>query len=80
MYDHETHVDSNFVFAEILVNEVIDELHVNAISANKVSGLDSVCTKLIKYGSKAIAAILCKIFNICILNKAVSLMNWKLLG
>ena len=63
-YGNETHVDSNFVFAEISVNEVIDEL--NAISANKASGLDSVCTKLIKYGSKAIAVILCKIFNMCL--------------
>ena len=31
-------------------------------SANKASGLDGVSTKLIKYGSNAIAAILCKIY------------------
>ena len=39
-YGHETHVDSNFVFAEISVNEVIDELRA-------ISGLDSVWTKQI---------------------------------
>ena len=60
-YDHKTHADSNFVFAEISVDQVNEEL--KAIPANKASGLDSVCTKLIKYGSNAIAAILCKIFN-----------------
>ena len=31
-----------------------------------VSGLDNVCTKLIKYGSKAVAPILCKIFKMCL--------------
>ena len=62
--DHKTHADSNFLFAEISVDQVNEEL--KAIPANKASGLDSVCTKLIKYGSNAIAAILCKIFNMCL--------------
>ena len=53
--DHKTHADSNFLFAEISVDQVNEEL--KAIPANKASGLDSVCTKLIKYGSNAIAGI-----------------------
>ena len=38
----------------------------HAIPPNKASGLNNVCTKLIKYGSKAVAPILCKIFNMCL--------------
>ena len=45
-YDHKTHADNNFVFGEISVDQVNEEL--KGISANKASGLDSVCTKLIK--------------------------------
>ena len=62
--NHEIHATSKFIFSEISVDQVIDELH--AISPNKASGLDNVCTKLIKYGSKAVAPILCKIFNMCL--------------
>ena len=62
--NHEIHANSKFIFSEISVDQVIDELH--AISPNKASGLDNVCTKLIKYGSKAVAPILCKIFNMCL--------------
>ena len=51
-YDLKTHADSNFVFAEISVDQVNEEL--KAIPANKASGLESVCKKLIKYGSNAI--------------------------
>ena len=62
--NHEIHATSKFIFSEIPVDQVIDELH--AISPNKASGLDNVYTKLIKYGSKAVAPILCKISNMCL--------------
>ncbi len=64
MCNNDIHVNSKFTFTDITVDQVLDEL--NAISSNKASGLDNVCTKLIKYGSKAIAVILCKIFNMCL--------------
>ena len=38
--DHKTHAASNFVFAEISVDQVNEEL--KAIPANKASGLDSI--------------------------------------
>ena len=63
-HKHERHEGNKFIFTEITIDEVLDEL--NAISQNKASGLDGVNTKLIKYGTKAIAPIVCKIFNMCL--------------
>ena len=53
--------DAKFTFSEISVNEILDEI--NSISCQKASGLDNVSVKLLKYGKEAIAPILCKIFN-----------------
>ena len=54
-HKHERLEGNKFIFTEITIDEVLDEL--NAISQNKASGLDGVNTKLIKYGTKAIAPI-----------------------
>ena len=63
-HDHVRQECNTFIFSEISIDEVIDEVidELNAISQNKASGLDGISTKLIKYGTKAIAPILCKIF------------------
>ena len=60
--DLKSYVDTcttKFCFAEISADQVVDEI--NAISENKASGLDTICTKLVKYGAKSTAEILCKI-------------------
>ncbi len=62
--NNDSNASSKFSFTDITIDQVIKEL--NAISSNKASGLDNVCTKLIKFGSEAIAMILCKLFNMCL--------------
>ena len=62
--DYVDNKHDKFTFDEITINQVIDEL--NAIPQKKAGGLDNVCTKLLKYGTKAIAPVLCNIFNICL--------------
>ena len=64
VYDHDRHGGNKFTFTKISIDQVVDEL--KAISQNKGSGLDGLSTKLIKYGTEAIAPILCKIFNMCL--------------
>ena len=56
--------DTKFSFSEITVDQVKGEL--NDISQNKASGLDNICTKLLKYASIEIAPVLCSICNLCL--------------
>ena len=61
MHNHDRQGGIKFTFTEIYVDQVVDEL--KAISNSKVSDLDGIGIKLIKYGTEA---ILCKIFKICL--------------
>ncbi len=59
-----TVVNNQFKFTNITVDEIVDEL--KAIPQDKASGLDNISSKLLKFAAKAIAPVLCQIFNMCL--------------